>query len=151
MNDILKQRLVGALITVALGVVFWPIIFVQPQDRKGMEQQAVPPPPTVSTTPVAAPEQEGLRGSPEVAAGSEYAVEDTDADSDPETGPIGASTAPPAIVVDDAATVRTQRPEKLVMDRGCARGVDPAGGHGQQCRKGRGCASDCWRCMKRPM
>ena len=26
MNDILKQRLVGALILVALGVVFWPII-----------------------------------------------------------------------------------------------------------------------------
>ena len=33
MNDILKQRLVGALILVALGVVFWPIIFLQPDDK----------------------------------------------------------------------------------------------------------------------
>jgi DedD protein len=29
LNDILKQRLVGALVLIALGVVFWPVIFVQ--------------------------------------------------------------------------------------------------------------------------
>lgn len=33
MNEVLKQRLVGALVLIALGVIFWPIIFVEP----GME------------------------------------------------------------------------------------------------------------------
>ena len=33
MNDVLRQRLVGALVLIALGVIFWPIIFVEP----GME------------------------------------------------------------------------------------------------------------------
>ena len=37
MNDILKQRLVGALVIIALGVVFWPVVFVDaertPMDR----------------------------------------------------------------------------------------------------------------------
>ena len=33
MTEVLKQRLVGALVLIALGVIFWPIIFVEP----GME------------------------------------------------------------------------------------------------------------------
>ncbi len=35
MNEVLKQRLIGALILVALGVVFWPIIFVEPGQQGG--------------------------------------------------------------------------------------------------------------------
>ena len=65
MNDILKQRLVGALILVALGVVFWPIIFVEPGERSGMEHGRIPPPPVIDTTPIESPEQGELRGSPE--------------------------------------------------------------------------------------
>ena len=33
MNNVLRQRLVGALVLLALGVIFWPIIFIEP----GME------------------------------------------------------------------------------------------------------------------
>lgn len=65
MNDILKQRLVGALILVALGVVFWPIIFVEPGQRPGMEQGRIPPPPVIDTSPIELPEQGELRGSVE--------------------------------------------------------------------------------------
>ena len=43
MNDILKQRLVGALILVALGVVFWPIIFVPPDDETALYPQSLQP------------------------------------------------------------------------------------------------------------
>ena len=43
MNDILKQRLVGALVLIALGVLFWPVIFVE-TDRN-----------TVDTTPMVEP------------------------------------------------------------------------------------------------
>ncbi len=65
MNNVLKQRLVGALILVALGVVFWPIIFVEPGERSGMEHGRIPPPPVIDTTPIESPEQGELRGSPE--------------------------------------------------------------------------------------
>ena len=65
MNEILKQRLVGALILVALGVVFWPIIFVQPEQSAGEGPLSIPPPPDVSTEVVDAPDPDGLRGSPE--------------------------------------------------------------------------------------
>lgn len=64
MNDILKQRLVGALILLALGVVFWPIVFVQPDPRQDTEQAAMPPPPTIVTEPVAVPDTSGIRTSP---------------------------------------------------------------------------------------
>ena len=70
MNDILKQRLIGALILLALGVVFWPIIFVQPE-QKDAQPQAFPPPPAVSTDPLETPAEAGLRTSPEIAAATE--------------------------------------------------------------------------------
>ena len=38
MNDILQQRLVGALILVALGIIFWPIVFVQLEDQTALQQ-----------------------------------------------------------------------------------------------------------------
>jgi DedD protein len=66
MNDILKQRLVGALILVALGVVFWPIIFVEPGERRGAGEVDIPPPPQVDTSPVEPPDMAGLRPSREI-------------------------------------------------------------------------------------
>jgi DedD protein len=74
-NDILKQRLVGALILLALGVVFWPIIFVGPDEQEATEQPSIPTPPAVSTSPIPAPEQGVLRGSPEAAT---EAITDSD-------------------------------------------------------------------------
>ena len=66
MNEVLKQRLVGALILVALGVVFWPIIFVEPGEQGGAEEARIPPRPLVETTPVEAPDIAGLRPSREI-------------------------------------------------------------------------------------
>jgi len=65
-NDILKQRLVGALILVALGVVFWPIIFVEPGERSSPGRVEIPPPPLIDTSPIEPPGQGDLRASPEV-------------------------------------------------------------------------------------
>jgi DedD protein len=64
-NEILKQRLVGALILIALGVVFWPIIFVEPGDITADEGRRFPARPAVNTEPIAAPGKENLRQSPE--------------------------------------------------------------------------------------
>ena len=66
MNEILKQRLVGALILIALGVVFWPIIFVEPGDRAGREGRGIPERPEVNKVPIPAPSKEGLRATPEL-------------------------------------------------------------------------------------
>jgi DedD protein len=67
-KDIFKQRLVGALILVALGVVFWPIIFVEQGDRQREERAAIPPRPAVETTPIERPALGELRASPELQA-----------------------------------------------------------------------------------
>lgn len=61
MNTILKQRLIGALILVALGVVFWPIIFVDTGDQAGPASAPMPAPPGVDTSPISAPDTAGLR------------------------------------------------------------------------------------------
>lgn len=37
MNDILKQRLVGALVLIGLGVIFWPVVFVE-SERGGLDR-----------------------------------------------------------------------------------------------------------------
>ena len=76
MNTILKQRLIGALILVALGVVFWPIIFVQPEGGPGSTSAPIPVPPRVDTTPIAAPDQAGLRQAPELQVQSEVRAEE---------------------------------------------------------------------------
>jgi len=73
-NDILKQRLVGALILVALGVVFWPIIFVEPGTRVEPGQLNMPPRPAVDTSPIEPPQPERWRGSTESYEESEQEV-----------------------------------------------------------------------------
>ncbi len=67
MRDVLKQRLIGALILVALGVIFWPLIFVE-QHQHDVERTAIPARPDVVTTPLARPSATKLRGSPELQA-----------------------------------------------------------------------------------
>jgi len=123
-NDILKQRLVGALILVALGVIFWPIIFVQPDGPSAVTPRAIPEPPGVTVEPIAAPSDTGLRGSPESVAlqeaGREGPEEDIDLPPDPvaeEPPPnpeaAGTTATPPA---PDHRIARTEAPEKLQMD-----------------------------------
>lgn len=113
MNDILKQRLVGALILLALGVVFWPIIFVQPQDASMPAQQQIPPRPEVSTAPIDAPDASGYRSSPapSLTGEEEYAeVEVVAEDAAAEVEP--AQVAAPA----EDSGARSASPEPLVVD-----------------------------------
>lgn len=84
MDNILKQRLIGALILVALGVVFWPIIFVEPEGPGGLPGARIPPPPAVDTTPIEPPDTAGLRQAPEVTAQREARAEEAAALAEPE-------------------------------------------------------------------
>ncbi|NND67554.1 MAG: hypothetical protein HKN19_08205 [Halioglobus sp.] len=88
MNEILKQRLVGATILLALGVLFWPIIFVEQGEQDDVTRQEIPARPQVTADPVAAPDPAGLRTSPPVAARSVL-------EPDVELPPAAAPTAQP--------------------------------------------------------
>lgn len=93
MDTPLKQRLVGALILVALGVVFWPIIFVQPERESQPQAGGVPPVPRVDNSALPAPGSEGLRTSPEPA----IAMQDDAADVTlPEEQPDSPPASEPA-------------------------------------------------------
>jgi DedD protein len=134
-NEVLKQRLVGALILVALALIFWPIVFVEPEEKPIAQSRSIPEPPFVSTEAIDAPDDAGLRASPELAeyddsqevvdagaqgdAGADYVVEESDMDAGPA---VSASTAavPPAVPAAGEATaaavVRSESPQPLVTD-----------------------------------
>ena len=121
MNDVLKQRLVGALILVALGVVFWPIIFVEPGERPGVEQVRIPPRPQVDTTPIEPPERAGLRPSEALQAPPTVPAEGPDGDIAETTAAPAADeeTGSPAVAPEPAppiARTRTSPPEKPELD-----------------------------------
>jgi DedD protein len=120
-NDILKQRLVGALILVALGVVFWPIIFVEPGDQAVAEQGRIPPRPEVTTTAIEAPDLAGLRASPEL---TEPEEPDEIAPPSPQrTGLAGVLT--PAATVEPVEQARAEPAEKTRSERASPTRSDP--------------------------
>lgn len=124
MNDMLKQRLVGALILVALGVVFWPIIFVEPGQRSATEQLRIPPPPMIDTAPIESPDQEGLRASPAESGGEEAGeafIEDI-IESPATTATVAEPAAPDPAMPAEIHT-REVPPERPVLD---SRGVPVA-------------------------
>ncbi|MCB1705368.1 MAG: SPOR domain-containing protein [Halioglobus sp.] len=121
MNDILKQRLVGALILLALGVVFWPIVFVQPEQKTNATPRSIPEAPVVSSAPLEAPAQGELRGSPPLASAEEQQAESTAVDAIvyDEEGVAAAAVAESQAGADEqpaAAEVRSVAPDKLAVD-----------------------------------
>jgi DedD protein len=61
MNPILKQRLIGALVLLALFVVFRPIIFVSPIEPTTLNPVSMPPPPMINTQPIQAAQSPAAR------------------------------------------------------------------------------------------
>lgn len=131
MNDVLKQRLVGALILLALGVVFWPIIFVQPGERGDFEELQIPPRPGVDTVPLTPPDTAGLRESPKIADPLPDAHDqalltlglESSGDDDPGPGPAADTEAPEATAPEpppepQAITpiTRSEPPERPALD-----------------------------------
>ena len=106
MDNLVKQRLVGALILVALGVVFWPIIFVARDGDTRELRVAVPEAPPVDLSPLPAPDSAALRRAPLAQAqvqaqGAEQGPAPELFDSDPHVPeplpalPARANTQPP--------------------------------------------------------
>ena len=56
MDPLFRQRLVGTLVLVALGIVFWPLIFVTPETREPIVLQPMSQRPVIDQTPIPEPE-----------------------------------------------------------------------------------------------
>ncbi len=114
MNDILKQRLVGALILVALGVVFWPIIFVEPGERSSPGRVEIPPPPLIDTSPIEPPGEGDLRASPEAEPEAGTApVEVTPMSAE---GALDANAPVPSAAPTPEPQARSTPPQKPALD-----------------------------------
>lgn len=114
MDNLVKQRLVGALILVALAVVFWPIIFVPGTERVDDLRVVVPQAPPVDLTPLPEPDSLGLRtGQRAAAQGADvqdvpFPDEDESPDVEPARLPASAVTMPAANL--DEARDRLESP-----------------------------------------
>ncbi|WP_439107034.1 SPOR domain-containing protein [Congregibacter sp.] len=93
MDNLVKQRLVGALILVALAVVFWPIIFVPGAQQSSDLRVTVPSAPPVDLTPIAEPDSLGLRAGRRAAA-QEEETPDVQLPSDDESQALEPASLP---------------------------------------------------------
>lgn len=89
MDNLVKQRLVGALILLALAVVFWPIIFVSGTQETTDVVVAVPTAPPIDRSPLPEPDTAGLRVTKDAQAQSNRtptlgSTPDTEALDEPE-------------------------------------------------------------------
>ena len=114
MNNILKQRLVGALILVALGLIFWPIIFVAPDTNEHVEPRPLPAAPAVPGDPVAAPDDTGLPASSPLTVSEELQHATRRAIYAVGTAPVMAAPRPGSPVVQSDATRSGQ---DMLLDR----------------------------------
>lgn len=137
MNELLKQRLVGALILVALGVIFWPLIFVEPANEPVSTLTQLPPRPeplpALNSTPAPPPglplpeeqpdwrdpgaadevETEIIAASPPVAAAVDSVEAPATRDVVPETPQLDERGLPVAWVLQVVALANQQRAESL--------------------------------------
>jgi DedD protein len=121
-NDILKQRLVGALILVALGVVFWPIIFVEPGEETVGGGRLIPARPAVNTEPITAPEKKSLRQAQALESRAQAERENAAREGAKRAQPEPTAKAEPApapakkVAGAPPSRTRTKAPEKPVID-----------------------------------
>ena len=119
MNEVIKQRLVGALILVALGVVFWPIIFVERAEQGPQQSSRMPSRPVIDTSPLEPPSQAGLRASPALAweETEEVAIAEPEPTEAPVVAAAPAATGTAAVATSEARRgTRSEAPEQPVLD-----------------------------------
>lgn len=74
MNDGFKQRLVGAVVLVSLGLIAWPLIFTDSQGPLIDKRTQIPPAPVFEKYTVAEPvKPQGLKPAPKPELAEEYA------------------------------------------------------------------------------
>jgi DedD protein len=121
MNPILKQRLIGALVLLALLVVFRPIIFVSPLEPNTLNPVSMPPPPTVNTQPIEPPKSPAAQISarlptPPTVADQAEVDQQTTIDADAEAQLAARAEQLTEAVALDPPVPRTEAPADPVLD-----------------------------------
>jgi DedD protein len=124
MTPIVKQRLVGAAVLLALAIVFWPIIFVQPTVDTPLRLSQAATPPEIDEAPLASPKSSRAdiesvyvapAVDPEQQADADLATALADDNAAEVTLSEGISDLPNAKEIDPAVT-RSEPPEAVKLD-----------------------------------
>jgi DedD protein len=121
MNPILKQRLIGALVLLALLVVFRPIIFVSPIEPNTLNPVSMPVPPTVNTQPIEPPRSPAAQISarlptPPTVADQAEVDQQTTVDAEAEAALAARAEQLAEAVTLDPPVTRTEAPADPVLD-----------------------------------
>jgi DedD protein len=136
MDQMLKQRLIGAIVIISLAVIFIPMILEGPDDKLSPRTQDMPPPPTIDyqgevELPVPAESTEAPQmPAPTVAEPEVSALPETPpAQPEPAASPSAAATRPPE-AVESAKTPRhtaSREPPPQAPSRPAAASALPEG------------------------
>lgn len=123
MDPIIRQRLVGTLVLLALGIVFWPIIFVTPEVDQPLVLEPMPPRPIIDESPLPKPKSNRAAIEAEIPMPEVDPEEQAAADAatllavDVGVEDAGAETLPEAYTL-DPPTPRTEPPPSVELDAG---------------------------------
>ena len=112
MDDLVKQRLVGALILVALALVFWPIIFIAGDGDSSEVRVVVPEAPQLDRSPLPEPDNAGLR-RPTLAQAQAQAQAQTQAEQELMEIPFDSDSKAPQPLPALPARAETMAPASL--------------------------------------
>ena len=119
MNDVLKQRLVGALVIIALAVVLWPLVFVEPSGEQVDRTSQVPRMPQIEAVELAEPQPiDGL--APAVVEQEEVALHEAPPGAVDNFEPVSSAPAEP-----ESTAVDEPVADAMVMDEPPVTEVQP--------------------------
>lgn len=118
MREELKQRLVGALVLLALGVVFWPIIFVEPDAVSLPERRPMPVAPELDRSELPPMPRSPLdeRAAEDAGAQQQQVLDAEAADLLAERIAAGSEGSPGEGVADPEPEPRSEPPEAVALD-----------------------------------
>jgi DedD protein len=105
MDQMLKQRLIGAIVIISLAVIFIPMILEGPDDELSPRTQDMPPPPTI--------EYQAEVELPVPAVSPEPAESPAAAVTEQEVSAIAEPSAPPTEAVTNQAVTPVKQPEPV--------------------------------------
>jgi DedD protein len=104
MDQMLKQRLIGAIVIIALAVIFIPMILEGPDDELSPRTQDMPPPPTIDY------QTEVELAVPEEASGPDGSLADTTTEQEVSAIPEPHVSQPEAVIMETEAPAKPVEP-----------------------------------------
>ena len=104
MDQMLKQRLIGAIVIIALAVIFIPMILEGPDDELSPRTQDMPPPPTIDY------QTEVELAVPEEASEPAESLADTTTEQEVSAIPESPTSQPEAVIKETEASAKPVEP-----------------------------------------